>query len=235
MICKKCGNEVADNARFCDACGARLENDDMGELSDRVTLCSDGKYRWYYEFAMMKNPVILFTVFRVLMLASLAPTFITFIAGLTDHFGFRYALKNALSCFGICAAIMLVLGVIAYIILAGIYGWKYIVLFEMDDEGVTHSQQDKQFKKAEAIAWLTAFAGAKAGSFTVSGAGLNAMSKNSTTSVFENADSVIGLRGQHTIKVNQTFAKNQVYVCDEDYDFVWDYITSRCKKAKITK
>ena len=32
----------------------------------RVKLGPDGKYRWLYEFNMLKNPTILFTVFRVM-------------------------------------------------------------------------------------------------------------------------------------------------------------------------
>lgn len=201
------------------------------EASGRVTLCADGKYRWYYEFPMMKNPVILFTVIKVLLIAAFAPGLITFFASIRRGFG--EAFKAFAAAFFISAGIMCVLSVIAYIILAAMYGWKYIVLFEMDDEGVIHAQQDKQFKQNQAVAWLTALAGAASGKMTVAGAGLLAGSKSSTTSVFENVETVIGLRSKNTIKVNQLFARNQVYVLPEDYDFVWEYITSRCKKAKI--
>lgn len=48
-------------------------------------------------------------------------------------------------------------------ILAGIYGWKYIVLFEMNEEAIRHIHMNKQFKKAEAMGWLTALIGAASG------------------------------------------------------------------------
>jgi hypothetical protein len=44
---------------------------------------------------------------------------------------------------------------------------------------------------------------------------------------------VKAIRRMNTIKVNERFQKNRVYVSDEDFDFVYDYITSRCTNAKI--
>jgi hypothetical protein len=39
----------------------------MSEKTDsRVTLCPDGKYRWVYEVPMLKNPSILYDVYKVL-------------------------------------------------------------------------------------------------------------------------------------------------------------------------
>ena len=39
----------------------------MSEKADsRVTLCPDGKYRWVYEVPMLKNPSILYDVYKVL-------------------------------------------------------------------------------------------------------------------------------------------------------------------------
>lgn len=103
----------------------------------------------------------------------------------------------------------------------------------MDEEGVTYARQEKQFKKTQAIGWLTGLAGAAKGSPGAMGAGILAGTKQKMTSEFKNVSTVIGLKRKNTIKVNQLFAKNQVYVKAEDYDFVWNYITSRCKRAKI--
>lgn len=231
MVCLNCGNEVSEGAQFCENCGAKLEVS-VGR-SGNIMLCSDGKYRWYYEYPMLKNPTILFTVWKVLLIAGLVPALISFFAGLSD--GFLNSLKVTAEVFVLVSGIFLVLSIIGYLILAASYGWKYVVLFEMDDEQITHSQQDKQFKKAQAIGWLAGFAGLASGNFTAAGSGFLAASKQSSKSVFKNVDTVTGLRKRNTIKVNQLLSKNQVYVYDEDYDFVWEYITSRCKKAKINK
>ncbi len=128
----------------------------------------------------------------------------------------------------------LFLGVIAYLILSGLNGWRYIVLFEMDEEKIAHIQLPKQVKKAEAIGILTSLAGIASKNVTTIGIGLNASSKSSTTSEFKNVERVIGSRRFNTIKVNQLLDHNQIYVYTEDYDFVWNYITERCTKAKIS-
>ena len=44
--------------------------------SKNIVLCPDGKYRWYYEYPMLKNPVILFTVWKVVLIGSLVPALV---------------------------------------------------------------------------------------------------------------------------------------------------------------
>ena len=36
------------------------------KVTENIRLCPDGKYRWIYEFSMLKNPAVLRTVFKVL-------------------------------------------------------------------------------------------------------------------------------------------------------------------------
>lgn len=199
--------------------------------SGDIYLCPDGKYRWYYEYPMLKNPTVLFTVWKVMLIAALAPALVVFFSELTK--GFFQAVKLFFVVYGITFGIMFVLSCIGYFILAAIYGFKYIVLFEMDDESVTHAQQEKQYEKAQAISWLTVLAGAAANNPGVVGTGVLSATKQKMTSEFKNVSKVIGLKKRNTIKVNQLFAKNQVYVKTEDYDFVWKYITDRCEKAEI--
>ena len=205
--------------------------DNFEMKNEGVQLCPDGKYRWYYEFPMMKNPTILFTVWKIMLISALAPALIVLLSELSN--GFLSALKQFVIVFGIAFGCLFVLSCIGYFILAAIYGFRYVVLFEMDENGVTHAEQDRQFKKAQAISWLTTFAGAAANNPGTMGAGILSGSKQQMTSEFKNVSSVIGLRKRNTIKVNQLLAKNQVYVKAEDYDFVWQFITSRCTKAKI--
>ena len=125
------------------------------------------------------------------------------------------------------------LGPIAYIIVACIYGWKYIVLFEMDETGVSHNQMPKQFEKAQGLAWLTTMAGLLTGNFTTAGAGMLASAKSSSTSTFKSVKKVVRQKRYNLIKVNELLEKNQIYAEDADYDFVWNFICARCPDAKI--
>lgn len=192
--------------------------------SGNIKLCADGKYRWIYEFSMLKNPTILFTVLKIFLIGGCAPALIVLLASLG-----REGLGAFVSCaevYGLVALIAVPLTLFAYLIAAAIYGWKYIVLFEMDDEGVIHIQQDKQFKKAQGIALLTMLTGRV-------GQGLSVSAKNVQSASFRSVRTVKGIRRRDTIKLNQLLVHNQIYAEKEDYDFVWEYITTRCKKVKI--
>ena len=206
------------------------------KVTENIYLCPDGKYRWTYELNMVKNPIVLFTIwkiFGILILIMLAISFlIALFGGDLKSWFTDFLLDPGIL---IVPGIMLVLSIIAYLIVSGMYGWKYMVLFEMDEEGVIHNQMPKQFEKAQALSWLTFMAGAVAGNYTTMGSGLLASAKSRSVSSFENVKKVIRKKGFNAIKVNELLEKNQVYASEEDYEFVWEYIVKRCPNAKIIK
>ena len=194
-----------------------------------VRLCSDGKYRWVYEMNLLKNPTIFFTVLKVMMISVGIVWLFGLVIGLgnmsLDYFLFWTKLT------GIMIGIFFVLTIIGVLITAAILG-KYVVLFEMDENEVVHIQMPRQVKKAEVIGFITVLVGAMAKKPTTMGAGLLAASKSRSSSEFANVRRVKAYRKRNLIKVNQLFNKNQVYVANEDFDFVYNYIKSRCINAK---
>jgi hypothetical protein len=66
----------------------------------------------------------------------------------------------------------------------------------------------------------------------VDATGLLAASHSSSTSTLANVTHLIPCRRMNLIKVNQLLAKNRVYVPDEDFDFVYDFLCQHCVKAK---
>ncbi len=214
------------------------ENNDPVLKGDKVTeniwRCPDGIYRWTYEYNMKRNPTILFTVWKVMGIAIGAVYLFILILNL-----FAGSLKSlndlwqASKIIVLMIGIFFVLSIISYLILAALYGWKYQVLFEMTDTSVTHIQMPKQFKKTEAIGWLTMLAGIAAKKPYMVGLGLNVAAKNSSTSEFKNVETVKVRRKRNTIHVNQLLDKNLVYAEDADFDFVEKFITERCTKAKF--
>ena len=203
-------------------------------VTENIWLCPDGVYRWHYELNMLRNPTIILSVWKVLGVAFGAVfAFLLVIDLIQRNIGSVEDLAGIGKLFLIMIAIFLVLSVVSYLILAALYGWKYMVLFEMTEDYVRHIQMPKQFKKAQALGWLTLLAGIAAGKPAVAGLGLNVSSRNTSTSEFKNVEVVKSRRRWNTIHVNQLLDKNQVYAGDADFDFVEQFITARCKKAKI--
>ena len=61
--------------------GARESVDYVG---DRVRLCEDGKYRWTYPLDMLKNPSILFVVYKIFGILLSIPLLISIISAAID-------------------------------------------------------------------------------------------------------------------------------------------------------
>ncbi|MCR4744869.1 MAG: zinc ribbon domain-containing protein [Lachnospiraceae bacterium] len=259
--CMNCGTKIDDNAKFCFNCGAdnrqqmrpaaqanvnnrqirpaeqgnynrRQNGQIVGEyVSPNIVLGPDGYYRWYYEMNMISNPTLLITVMKALLLTVGITCALVLIIGLATGGGLD-SIKGMLVCFAIITPIFLIIGAIAYLIVAAMNGGKYMVLFEMNEEGVIHNQMPSQFKKAQAIGWLGMLVGSATGNLTMVGQGLVTASKYSTSSSFRNVTSVKVNRSRNTIYVNEVLTKNQVYAQNEDFPFVEKFIFDHCPGAK---
>ncbi len=212
--------------------GSRINGE---KVTENIYLCPDGKYRWYYEFPMLKNPTILFTVWNVLGIAGGVIYLIYFLTSIGDNiqYGWGDFLNFTWKYFLFLILFMVVIGGISYLILAGMYGGKYMVLFEMDEEKLIHTQMAKQFKKAQALSWLTVLAGLSGGNLSTAGLGISTATRNSSSSELKNVKEVKVQRRLNTIKLNQGLDHNQVYAEDADFDFVLDFIKEHCPNAVI--
>lgn len=200
-------------------------------MSENIKKCDDGTYRWVYEFDMLKNPIILLTVLKIFLIV-LVGMWVVFGLFRIGNDGFIGAFAAQTKELLIPAAILFGLSIAAYIILACIYGWKYCVLFEMNETGIRHIQMEKQYKKAQALGWLTAMAGAAAGKPGAAGTGLLAATKNEQATEFGKVNRMRVFRAFHTIKLDALLNHNQIYAEPEDYEFVLDYISKRIPKSK---
>lgn len=200
-------------------------------MSENIKKCDDGTYRWAYEFNMLKNPISLLTVLKIFLLVLVGIWIIFGLFRIGDD-GFVGAFVAQTKELLIPAAILFGLSIVGYIILARIYGWKYCVLFEMNETGIRHIQMEKQYKKAQALGWLTAMAGVAAGKPGVMGTGLLAATKNEQATEFSKVKRLRTFRAFHTIKLDSPLNHNQIYAEPEDYDFVLNYISKRIPKNK---
>lgn len=73
--CNNCSHSIPEGSSFCNHCGAPVppqdsESPTKGEsrqVTENIYLGKDGKYHWCYEFKMLSNPALLFTIWRVLL------------------------------------------------------------------------------------------------------------------------------------------------------------------------
>ena len=79
---------------------------------------------------------------------------------------------------------------------------------------------------------IAALVGLAAKRPTTAGAGLLSATRQASTSDFKYVKKVKAYPRRHLIKVNETLNKNQVYAATEDFDFVLDWIRTRCINAK---
>lgn len=199
--------------------------------NDRVTLYPDGKYRWVYEVSMMKNPSILIDVFKVLGI-SLGIVWLFIV--LLDIFDDNLSLEKLWDLTMVFSGLMLVfvvIGLIAYTILAWSYGWKYVMLFTMDKKEIIHQQMPHQMKKAQVIGALAAMVGGATGNLGMVGTGVLAASHTTSVSTLVNVRKLAPVRWMNLIKVSQLLHKDRVYVPDEDFDFVYDFLCQNCTNA----
>ena len=257
MFCANCGNQLPDEAKFCDACGAAVvaaeeaavetqpvaeaaQEDSKGrKVTENIVFGTDGKYHWYYEFKLMKNPTILKLLWKIFFwIIVVMWAFLSIINAFQGHFNFKDFLDFS-KIFLLILVGVEALVAISYFIYAAMQGFKYCVMFEMDGNGVTHTQMQKQFKKAQAMSFITMMMGAAAGKPGVVGTGLLAASKSAMSSSWNSVKSVEIIRKHDVIKVNGKLNKNQVYALPEDFPFVEEFIkshvTKKCSIKERTK
>ena len=257
MYCPNCGNQLPEEARYCDKCGAQVAVDEVqsneaapcpaeaqepaeapapkaSNPSPNITLGTDGKYHWYYEYKLMKNPTVLKVLMKIffwigfgLWLFIIA---IGFVEGGFNMKDFKDVSKVAL----LIVVLLEALTLISYLIYAALHGFRYCVLFEMDDKGVTHTQMPRQFRKAQAVSAIAVLAGMAANDPGAVGRGILSGSKSAMASNWSAVRSIEVKRRHEVIKVNERLNKNQVYALKEDFPFVEEYIKSHVtKKCKV--
>ncbi len=225
--CPVCGALLPDDTVFCTRCGTELNCDTAAE---RPSADRDGVYRWVYELPMMKSFFLLFEVWRVLILSAgiivVIMTVINMISG-DGLEGAFFALRMGL----LVLAILMVLSLPSYWIVTKANNGKYTVLFEMDEEGIDHTQIKTD--KAKALELLTVLAGTKTGNHTVAGAGALSASGTSLYSRFSDVKKIQADASKCLIQLKGRLIRNQVYTDPEHYDFVLDYIIDHCPQAVI--
>lgn len=200
--------------------------------STHPVLCPDGKYRWVYDVPMLTNPSILFDVYWVLLISfGIVGLFNLLIISCSGDFELSI-LWGITKMLALLTLFFFVIGYVAYFFVAWYYGWKYSILFIMDEKEVVHKQLKSTEHKARAIGKLTALAGIAGGKPGIVGTGVLAATRTSMTTSLDSVRRLIPRRRWNLIKVNERFSRNRVYVADEDFDFVYEFLCQHCPNAR---
>ncbi len=205
--------------------------------SSSIVVDDDGVYHWVYEFNLFTNPTILLVIIKIflgIIAALIVFGIVLLVPDLVQGYASAEDVAGVFVSGGAIALLFIVLSIIGYVIYAFMNGGKYCVVFTMDDEGITHKQLPKEFKKAQVIGALNVLAGLASGNLPQTGMGILTATHDATSSNFASVRSVKGSRALRVIKVNEPLAKNQVYVEPGDYDFVFGYIRDHCPNATVT-
>lgn len=241
MLCRTCGAAIRAGTRFCPNCGAPADYavpptvpaQPNPRVTENIYLCPDGKYRWVYEMPILKNPTIFLLVWKIIFFIILG---IFVVMSIVDAIEWSYELGerllNNLKFFGYFVLGMTVLVGLSVLLYAAIMGGKYVVLFEMDAQGVNHKQMPKQAKKAQVIGAVAALAGLLSGNLSMAGAGMLSAARTEMYSEFAKVRKVKACPRRHLIKVNQLLMKNQVYADPADYNFVLGFIRAHVPTKK---
>lgn len=200
------------------------------KVTQNIILGTDGKYHWFYEYKLMRNPTILFLIMKMFFWIDLG---IFTMLLLFNAIGGRLDWEDFLGigkAFLLMLAVFEVMTMLGYLLYAAIQGFKYCIMFEMDDKGVKHTQMPAQFKRAQAVAFLAALMAVATKQPRLIGPSLLSGSKQSMYTSWNSVRSIQINRKRQVIKLYEKPSTNQVYALPEDFDFVQDYITSHVRK-----
>ena len=248
-FCTNCGTQMTDESLFCPNCGTAVGSrtpqsqsqpqseqppytaqqdapPDVTMVTPNIGLGPDGKYRWIYEMSLFRNPSLFVTVWKVFFFVCIGLfVMMALIQAFEGDLDGQAALDLLRIC-GIVLGVMTALVVISFLIYAAIMGGKYIAMFEMDENGITHRQLPKQAKKAMGIAAAALVIGMLSNSTSTMASGFAASNTEMYTS-FSKTKKVRFDPRRDTIRIRHTLNRNQIYAKPEDFSFVQNYILER--------
>lgn len=205
--------------------------DDSFEIyTDRVTLCDDGVYRWYYDMDMYKNKSMLWMLLRINLFIMLgASVGGAVLVGLVKH-DFKDPMVRGIFVTGLALlALMSVLYVIGFYIAAAVKRGNYRLHFDMREDGlelVWSPGVRQTFVTGKKVLTL---AGNALGSRRVRGRyrpSLDEVSNIAFSSVFRHKSHP----QWDMIDLYVPGGKFQVYVAGEDFERVERFILERIRK-----
>ena len=189
----------------------------------------DGTYDWIYCMNMMKDLSMFKLCLKICFLCFLPFILMMLWMAANGQLRSDVFIITMLSFGGVILVV-----IFAVWLVNTMYRGKYMLIYQMNNDGITYSQTTDQAAMTRAVAATSAAVSAAGGNVggVISGTGMS-LRTNGYYSDFSKVRSVKGVRKDNVIWVNTFLQFQQVYVPKGSYDFVWNYITQRCTKARI--
>ena len=189
----------------------------------------NGICRWRHSVNLYRNPGILWLLCKVF-----GWVFAGVVAFEMCLDGFKFDLSFVKWHVIIYAGIMAIV-TLAYYVYALIQGGRYTWDFEMDEKGVNAVQAPNEAKRNTVLGFIVTVMGIFTGNATQMGVGATVATRDGMYSQFESVGTIKVDRRHSTIHIRNGLFRNQIFVGDEDFDFVLEYIVAHCPKAKVKR
>ena len=205
-------------------------DDAFERYTDRVTLCDDGVYRWYYDMDMYKNKSMLWMLLRINLFIMLGASMGgAGLVGLVKH-DFKDPMVRGILAVGLALLVLMsVLYVIGFYIAAAVKRGNYRLHFDMREDCLELVWSPGVKQTFDTGKKVLALAGNALGSRRVRGRyrpSLNEVSNVAFSSVFRHRS----YPQWDMIDLYVPGGKFQVYVAGEDFERVERFILERIRK-----
>ncbi len=208
-----------------------LGTDEAKELGINVLFQEeDGTFDWIYCLDMFQNLSMFKFVVKITLL-----TFIPIVVMLLFLSAGSADVLWVLGIIALCLGVVMLIVLFSFWLINKIYKGSYMLVYQMNNDEIMFSQTTDQAEITRTIAGATAAVNAAGNNVggVIAGTSL-ALRPNMFIARFAKVSSVKGSRKDNLIWVNTFLQSLMIYVPDEFYDFVWNYITQRCDKARIS-
>ena len=191
----------------------------------------DGTYDWIYCMNMMKDRSMFSFYFKVVGLCFLPIVIMMIWMAASSRLSLSTFLITMLSFGGVLLVV-----VFAIWLVNTMYGGKYMLIYQMNNEGITFSQTTDQAAMTRAVAAASAAVSAADGNTggVISGTGMT-LRANAYHSKFEKVRSVKGKRADNLIWVKEGITTYTMYAPLEDAAFVKEYVRVRIGSEKYER
>lgn len=208
--------------------GIRMET----RQATRLYRDDQGVYHWAYYLNMYKNFSILRMILKAMGIGMLVIGAI--IGGALISSGSRaFGAAETIGFIVITVLIILAIVVGCYFLVALIYGGMYISYFVMDDQKISHYQPSDQADKERLIGLVSAAGGAATGNWGLTAAAMTAGGRLVVEMKFDDIRSMTIVPSQGEIRLHSFLTWNTIYVNQEDFAIVAEYLRSKCVRAVI--